>query len=136
VNVPGAHRDRQTDRQEGPVRLGDLRDPVDRRPRLRHDALRGRWTTLIIRELLRADSYAYSELAATMPELSGKVLSERLAHLAAAGVVLRTRKPGWPPTVTYELNPHGKELGPALQALWDWGARMPAPPTAEEADLT
>ncbi|MFE6165804.1 winged helix-turn-helix transcriptional regulator [Streptomyces sp. NPDC056486] len=97
-------------------------------------ALRGRWTTLIVRELLRADahadgsyadgsyadgSYAYSELASTFPELSDKVLTERLA----AHGRLRT-------------HPHGRELGPALQALWDWGARMPAPPTAEEADVT
>ncbi|MGW7077208.1 winged helix-turn-helix transcriptional regulator [Streptomyces sp. NPDC054866] len=99
-------------------------------------ALRGRWTTLIVRELLRIDSYAYSELASTLPELSDKVLTERLAQLVAAGVVLRTRTPGWPPTVTYELTPHGRELGPVLQALWDWGARVPAPPTAEEADVT
>ena len=104
-------------------------------------ALRGRWTTLVVRELLRADTcargpYAYSELAATLPELSDKVLTERLAHLVAAGAVLRTRTPGWPSTVTYELTPHGRELGPVLQALWDWGARVPAPPTAEEADVT
>ncbi|MEU5957450.1 helix-turn-helix domain-containing protein [Streptomyces sp. NPDC047525] len=99
-------------------------------------ALRGRWTTLIVRELLRADSYAYSELASTLPELSDKVLTERLAQLVAAGVVLRTRTPGWPPTVTYELTPHGKELGPVLQALWDWGARVPAPPVPQEADVT
>ncbi|MEU6003610.1 helix-turn-helix domain-containing protein [Streptomyces sp. NPDC047197] len=99
-------------------------------------ALRGRWTTLIVRELLRVDSYAYSELASTLPELSDKVLTERLSQLVAAGVVLRTRTPGWPPTVTYELTPHGKELGPVLQALWDWGARVPAPPTAQEADVT
>lgn len=93
-------------------------------------ALRGRWTTLIVRELLRSGSYAYSELAATLPELSDKVLTERLGKLVAAGVVLRTRTPGWPPTVSYELTPHGRELGPVLQALWDWGARVPAPPTA------
>ncbi|MEV0322718.1 winged helix-turn-helix transcriptional regulator [Streptomyces sp. NPDC050658] len=99
-------------------------------------ALRGRWTTLIVRELLRADSYAYSELAATLPELSDKVLTERLGRLVSAGVVARTRTPGWPATVSYELTPHGRELGPVLQALWDWGARAPAPSTAEESDVT
>ncbi|MGW5868106.1 winged helix-turn-helix transcriptional regulator [Streptomyces sp. NPDC055239] len=99
-------------------------------------ALRGRWTTLIVRELLRADSCAYSELASLLPELSDKVLTERLAKMVGAGVVLRTRTPGWPPTVSYGLTPHGRELGPVLQALWDWGAHVPAPPTAEEADDT
>lgn len=100
------------------------------------DALRGRWTTLIVRELLRAGPCAYSELGAVLPQLSDKVLTERLAHLVAAGVVLRTRTPGWPSTVTYELTPHGRELGPVLQALWDWGAHVPASSTAEEADVT
>ncbi|MFE0174430.1 winged helix-turn-helix transcriptional regulator [Streptomyces sp. NPDC059002] len=85
-------------------------------------ALRGRWTTLLVRELLRGARHTYSELAAALPELSDKVLTDRLAQLAAAGVVRRTRTPGWPPAVSYELTPHGRELGPVLQALWDWGA--------------
>ncbi|GAA1902283.1 hypothetical protein GCM10009837_26840 [Streptomyces durmitorensis] len=55
---------------------------------------------MIVRELLWADSYAYSELGSTLPELSAKV----------------TR--------------------PVPQALWDRGARVPAPPVPEEADVT
>ncbi|GHC49470.1 winged helix-turn-helix transcriptional regulator [Streptomyces flavofungini] len=97
-------------------------------------ALRGRWTTLLVRELLAGDVYAYSELAAALPQLSDKVLAERLAQLTAAGVVRRTRTPGWPPTVTYELTSHGRDLGPVLQALWDWGAQHPAP--REEETVT
>lgn len=100
-------------------------------------ALRGRWTTLLVRELLRGDRYAYSELAAKLPELSAKVLSERLAQLVAAGAVRRVRTPGWPSAVTYELTPHGRDLGPVLQALWDWGAAQGAPgPAPEEAGVT
>ncbi|WP_249401892.1 helix-turn-helix domain-containing protein [Streptomyces sp. YIM 121038] len=97
-------------------------------------ALRGRWTTLVVRELLAGDVYAYSELAAALPELSDKVLAERLARLTAAGVVRRKRTPGWPPTVTYRLTPHGRELGPVLQALWDWGAAAALDVPEEEAD--
>ncbi|MGW4055258.1 winged helix-turn-helix transcriptional regulator [Streptomyces sp. NPDC004779] len=84
-------------------------------------ALRGRWTTLVVRELLGGER-GYSELRAALPSLSDKVLSERLAHLAEAGVVTRERHPGWPPTVRYALTPRGRGLGPVLQALWDWGA--------------
>nr|WP_180217929.1 helix-turn-helix domain-containing protein [Streptomyces albus] len=91
-------------------------------------ALRGRWTTLVVRELLREESRSYSELAACLPALSDKVLSDRLAHLVTAGVVVREREPGWPPTVGYRLTPHGRELGPVLQALWDWGAAAPPGP--------
>ncbi|MFF9499215.1 winged helix-turn-helix transcriptional regulator [Streptomyces sp. NPDC014656] len=84
-------------------------------------ALRGRWTTLVVRELLGGER-GYSELREALPRLSDKVLSERLAQLAEAGVVVRERRPGWPPTVRYGLTPRGRELGPVLQALWDWGA--------------
>ncbi|GGO35002.1 helix-turn-helix domain-containing protein [Streptomyces lasiicapitis] len=94
-------------------------------------ALRGRWTTLVVRELLASDVYAYSELASALPQLSDKVLAERLTQLTAAGVIRRKRTPGWPPTVTYELTPHGRELGPVLQALWDWGTAAAAATTEE-----
>ncbi|MFE0105509.1 winged helix-turn-helix transcriptional regulator [Streptomyces sp. NPDC059009] len=93
-------------------------------------ALRGRWTTLVVREMLRGDAYAYSELASALPELSDKVLTERLAQLVSAGAARRTRTPGWPSTVTYELTPRGRDLGPVLQALWDWGTNSAATPPA------
>ncbi|MES4902498.1 MULTISPECIES: helix-turn-helix domain-containing protein [unclassified Streptomyces] len=89
-------------------------------------ALRGRWTTLVVRELLRQESCSYSDLAARLPALSDKVLSDRLGRLVTAGVVERNRSAGWPPTVSYRLTPHGRMLGPVLQALWDWGAAGPA----------
>ncbi|MFE3458409.1 winged helix-turn-helix transcriptional regulator [Nocardiopsis aegyptia] len=83
--------------------------------------LHGRWTTLVVRELLRGDR-SYSELAEALPRLSDKVLSDRLAQLVGAGVAERERRPGWPPRVRYALTPRGRRLGPVLQALWDWGS--------------
>ncbi|MFC7326249.1 winged helix-turn-helix transcriptional regulator [Marinactinospora rubrisoli] len=83
-------------------------------------ALRGRWTTLVVRELLRGRE-SFSDLAAALPDLSAKVLTDRLAQLVAAGVVDRRREPGWPPRVRYRLTERGRALGPVLQALWDWG---------------
>ncbi|WP_244177131.1 helix-turn-helix domain-containing protein [Streptomyces albus] len=96
-------------------------------------ALRGRWTTLVVRELLRGES-SYSELRAALPTLSDKVLSDRLAQLAEAGVVDRDRRPGWPPRVRYALTPRGQRLGPVLQALWDWGAETTTREGATETD--
>ncbi|MFD9908900.1 winged helix-turn-helix transcriptional regulator [Streptomyces sp. NPDC059063] len=144
-----AHR---TVRQALPARRDQaLPDPREPRPGLPDDprarvlvpspdcpvevalgALRGRWTTLVVRELLAGDVYAYSELAAALPQLSDKVLAERLTQLVGAGVVRRTRTSGWPPTVTYQLTPHGRELGPVLQALWDWGTAASGPGASEE----
>ncbi|MFF0739314.1 winged helix-turn-helix transcriptional regulator [Streptomyces sp. NPDC004111] len=85
-------------------------------------ALQGRWTTLVVRELLRGD-HSYSELRAALTGLSDKVLSDRLAQLIATGVVERDRRAGWPPRVRYALTPRGRRLGPVLQALWDWGSQ-------------
>lgn len=82
--------------------------------------LQGRWTTLVIRELLRGDC-SYSELRRALPSLSDKVLSDRLARLGALGVLERDRRAGWPPQVRYALSARGHRLGPVLQALWDWG---------------
>ncbi len=92
-------------------------------------ALRGRWTTLVVRELLRGD-LTFSEIRQALPALSDKVLSDRLVQLAEAGVLVRHRRPGWPPRTLYSLTPHGRRLGPVLQALWDWGARHRSPETA------
>ncbi|WP_433336970.1 winged helix-turn-helix transcriptional regulator [Spirillospora sp. CA-294931] len=89
-------------------------------------ALRGRWTTLVVRELLRGDR-TFTELSAALPDLSDKVLSERLAQLTGAGVLDRRREAGWPPRVHYGLTPWGRRLGPVLQAMWDWGAQAPTP---------
>ncbi|KAB8195831.1 transcriptional regulator [Nonomuraea phyllanthi] len=87
------------------------------------DALRGRWTTLVVRELLRGER-TFTELRRALPELSDKVLADRLAHLTRVGVLDRDRQRGWPPRTRYRLTAHGRRLGPVLQALWDWGAEL------------
>lgn len=88
------------------------------------NALRGRWTTLVVRELLRGP-HTFSELADALPALSAKILTERLRQLADAGVVHRDRSPGWPTTVRYRLTGRGRALGPVLQSMWEWGATAP-----------
>jgi DNA-binding HxlR family transcriptional regulator len=84
-------------------------------------ALRGRWTTLVVRELL-AGERTFSDLAAALPTLSDKVLTDRLTHLTACGVVGRIREPGWPSRVTYALTPRGYALRGVLEVMWAWGA--------------
>ncbi|TYB58944.1 helix-turn-helix transcriptional regulator, partial [Nonomuraea sp. PA05] len=69
-------------------------------------ALRGRWTTLVVRELLKGER-TFTELAQALPALSDKVLSDRLAQLARSGVLVRDRRPGFPPRTSYRLTPQG-----------------------------
>ncbi|MGW4284939.1 winged helix-turn-helix transcriptional regulator [Nocardia sp. NPDC004750] len=84
-------------------------------------ALRGRWTTLVVLELLHGP-HGFSDLARALPSLSDKVLTDRLTQLTRAGVIDRTRRPGWPPRVCYTITERGRALAPVLQALWDWGS--------------
>jgi DNA-binding HxlR family transcriptional regulator len=59
-------------------------------------ALRGRWTALVIRELLHGPR-SFSQLAQALPTLSDKVVTDRLAQLVEAGALDRHRTPGWLP---------------------------------------
>ncbi|GAA3849336.1 winged helix-turn-helix transcriptional regulator [Streptomyces sedi] len=105
------------------ARAGVTRPSADCPVEITLAALRGRWTTLVVRELLAADRpLAYGELSAALPSLSDKVLTDRLHQLVEAGVAERHRSAGWPPAVHYHLTPRGQALGPVLQSLWDWGS--------------
>jgi DNA-binding HxlR family transcriptional regulator len=74
----------------------------------------------VLLQFLRNEELSFSELAATLPSLSDKVLSERLTHLTNAGLLARHRTPGWPPRVKYVLTDRGRALAPVLDALWLW----------------
>ncbi|MFC4009603.1 winged helix-turn-helix transcriptional regulator [Nonomuraea purpurea] len=89
--------------------------------------LRGRWMPLVLLQFLRDGELGFSELAVALPGLSDKVLSERLAQLTDAGVLVRHRTPGWPPRVKYVLTDRGRTLAPVLEALWLWGAGHDGP---------
>ncbi|MFD7700336.1 winged helix-turn-helix transcriptional regulator [Streptomyces caelestis] len=109
-------------RQGSPTTRANVTAPTPECPvEITLAALHGRWTTLVIRELLHGDR-SYSELRTALPALSDKGLSDRLAQLAEAGVVERDRRPGWLPRVRYALTPSGHRLGPVLQALLGLGS--------------
>ena len=61
--------------------------------------------------------------ARTRPELSDRLLSERMKELEARGIVQRTVIPGPPLRVQYELSKMGSELEPALIELQSWARR-------------
>lgn len=86
-----------------------------------------RWTGAIVGVLLHADrageGLRFSEIAQTVPELSDRLLSERMKELEARGLVQRTVLPGPPVRVSYRLTEMGRELGPALGQLRSWARR-------------
>ena len=95
-----------------------------------------RWTGAILQVLMRGP-HRFSAIRAAVPELSDRLLSERMKELEARGIVVRSEQPGPPPRVTYELTEMGAELGPALAAVEDWAhrwlGRTAAEPAGDEA---
>jgi DNA-binding HxlR family transcriptional regulator len=81
-----------------------------------------RWTGAILRVLMDG-SLRFSEIAQAVPELSDRLLSERMKELEARGIVERTVISGPPLRVEYELSRMGRELEPALSELQRWANR-------------
>jgi DNA-binding HxlR family transcriptional regulator len=81
-----------------------------------------RWTGAILRVLMDGP-LRFSEVAQAIPELSDRLLSERVKQLEARGLVTRTVISGPPLQVRYELSEMGRELEPALSELEIWAQR-------------
>jgi DNA-binding HxlR family transcriptional regulator len=81
-----------------------------------------RWTGAILRVLMDGP-LRFSEVAAAVPELSDRLLSERMKELESRGMVNRMVIPGPPLRVEYELSRMGHELEPALSELQRWANR-------------
>jgi DNA-binding HxlR family transcriptional regulator len=94
-------------------------------PRL-HEAVElvgKRWTGAIVYVLLQGGPMRFSEIAHAVPDLSDRLLSERMKELEARGIVERRVVETSPAKVTYELTDRGHELAPALKELKRWADR-------------
>ena len=83
-----------------------------------------RWSLLIVRELMLGGR-RFSDLRASLPGISAKVLTERLSGLEQAGVLARRKLPPPAASQVYELTEWGYLAEPAIQELGRWAARSP-----------
>ena len=81
------------------------------------DLLGGKWKTIILCRL-KEKSMRYGELRRAVPELTDKVLTQRLHELEDAGFIERQMEDGLP---RYGISERGRSLAPALEALNTWG---------------
>ena len=81
-----------------------------------------RWTGAIVFVLLDGP-LRFSEVKLLVPDLSDRLLSERMKELEAAGIVERHVTATSPVRVEYELTESGRGLDPALGALKRWADR-------------
>ena len=83
--------------------------------------LGGKWKTVIL-SYLKERPCRYAELRRLVPQLSDKVLSERLRDLTRSGLVAR-QAPTGSRTHTYFLTEKGRSLSEPLQHLYAWGLK-------------
>jgi DNA-binding HxlR family transcriptional regulator len=81
-----------------------------------------RWTGAILLVLLDG-SLRFSEIRHLVPDLSDRLLSERLKELEAEDIVERRVLDGPPVRVEYGLTSKGEQLEPAVRALKAWANR-------------
>jgi DNA-binding HxlR family transcriptional regulator len=82
--------------------------------------LDGKWSTLIIRELLTGPK-RFGELRTALDMGSPKTLTERLRALEHQEILTRTVYAEVPPRVVYTLTDRGRSFREVLDAMAEWG---------------
>src|SRR6185295_12792316 len=90
-------------------------------PRYHHaiELIGRRWSGAIL-QVMRGGVVRFSDLAAAIPGLSDRMLSERLKELEAEHLVERRVIPETPVRVEYRLTCRGEALGTVLDAVASW----------------
>jgi DNA-binding HxlR family transcriptional regulator len=84
-----------------------------------------RWTGAILFLLLR-DRLRFSGLRAGIPEITDRMLSERLRELEEEGIVQREVVPEVPVRVEYSLTEKGRALARPVEAIGRWATEWHA----------
>jgi DNA-binding HxlR family transcriptional regulator len=80
----------------------------------------GRWKCVIL-FYLTAGTRRFGEIAARIPSISRKVLSQQLKELEHDGLITRKQYKEIPPRVEYTLTDLGRSLAPVFKAMSTWG---------------
>lgn len=99
--------------QAWPQDSGFVREVLDR--------IGDKWTVLVI-STLDGSRLRYSDLQASIPGISQRMLTVTLKALERDGLLSRTAYPEIPPRVEYELTALGRSLLDAVTALAGWAA--------------
>lgn len=80
-----------------------------------------RWSLLVVRELMLGPR-RFSDLRASLPGISAKVLTERLGTLEAMGVLVKRKLPPPAAAQVYQLTKWGYAAEPMIQEIGRWAA--------------
>jgi DNA-binding HxlR family transcriptional regulator len=94
----------------------------------------GRWTGAIIQTLLQGKT-RYALIKAAIPDITDRMLSERLRSLEAEDLVTRWVIADTPVRVEYELTEKGRSLEGALHEISEWANRWIPAESDQDEDL-
>jgi DNA-binding HxlR family transcriptional regulator len=80
-----------------------------------------KWTILILRELLLGTT-RFNHFQRALSRISPTLLTKRLKHLEEKGILIRKKLSGQK-GYEYRLTAAGRELGPMIDLLAEWGMR-------------
>jgi DNA-binding HxlR family transcriptional regulator len=100
----------------------DLPAPVCARFHQAVELIGGRWTGAIIQTLLQGKT-RYALIRAAIPDITDRMLSERLRFLESEELLTRRVVPESPVRVEYELTEKGRSLQSSLLEIGWWAER-------------
>jgi len=86
-----------------------------------------RWSGAILQVMLNGGT-RFGAIAAAIPDLTGRMLSQRLRELEAEGLVERQVTADTPVRVEYRLTAKGRALAPVVRSLSAWAGKWVAAP--------
>ena len=79
-----------------------------------------KWTGLIIRVMLGGPK-RFKDIKEQIPEMSDKMLTDRMKELESIGILTRTVYPEMPVRIEYELTEKGRNLEEVILSIQSWG---------------
>ncbi|MFC5528529.1 winged helix-turn-helix transcriptional regulator [Cohnella yongneupensis] len=79
-----------------------------------------KWTGLIIRVLLGGPK-RFKDIKEQIPDMSDKMLTDRMKELESLGILTRTVYPDMPVRIEYELTEKGRNLEEVILSIQSWG---------------
>ena len=88
-----------------------------------------RWSLLIVRDAVFGGTTRFADFQRSLG-IARNILAARLDRFVDEGIMERRLYSERPAHHEYVLTERGRELGPVLKALFDWGRRYTAPPVS------
>ena len=86
-----------------------------------------RWSGAILQVMLNGAT-RFGAIEAAIPDLTSRMLSQRLKELEGEGIVERRVIPDTPVRIEYRLTPKGQALAPVVRALSAWAGKWVGAP--------